>query len=416
MEEPNVPTPPIPPGQDEFQDGTDEALTVSTDDPSADYEVTLPEPPLAEEEQAPLAEGKKKKRKKSALRDWTEALLFAFIGVLILKAFIFEPFAIPSDSMDATLVAGDYIVVNKLAYGARLPMTPLSIPFSHQTIDGMPAYVEWIQIPYTRIPGYADISYNDVVVFNFPAEDLFPMNGDTTRYPIDHRTHFIKRLVGLPGDTLQIIDREVFVNNVRLELPEKVIFNYIVKLDSTRRDSIHLEKLGMLRESQQGKYLLYTLSLLPAQADSIRLLRQVISVEPELSRAGLYDEQLFPHSEKFPWNLDNYGKIVIPKKGMTVKLTVDSLPLYERVIVSYEHNRIDIKGDSIFINGKLADSYTFKMNYYFMMGDNRHYSMDSRYWGFVPEDHIVGRASMILFSYDKKNGHMRWDRSFESIH
>lgn len=416
MEEPNVPAPPIPSGKDEFQDGTDEALTVFTDDPSADYEVALPEPISIEEEKAPLAARKKKKRKKSALRDWTEALLFAFIGVLILKAFIFEPFAIPSDSMDATLVAGDYIVVNKLAYGARLPMTPLSIPFSHQTIDGMPAYVEWIKIPYTRIPGYADISYNDVVVFNFPAEDLFPMNGDTTRYPIDHRTHFIKRLVGLPGDTLQIIDREVFVNKVQLALPEKVIFNYVIKMDSTRRDSIHLEKLGMLRESQQGKYLLYTVSLLPAQADSIRLLRQVISVEPELSRAGLYDEQLFPHSEKFPWNLDNYGKIVIPKKGMTVKLTVDSLPLYERVIVSYEHNRIDVKGDSIFLNGKPANSYTFKMNYYFVMGDNRHYSMDSRYWGFVPEDHIVGRASMILFSYDKKNAKMRWGRSFESIH
>jgi signal peptidase I len=416
MEENKVPQPPLPDGQDDFQEETDAVLPAASDDPSADYELDL-QSPAQEVDKAIQSDepSAKQKRKKSLLRDWTEALLFAFIGVLILKAFIFEPFAIPSDSMDGTLEAGDYIVVNKLAYGPRLPMTPLSIPFSHQTIGGSPSFVEWLKIPYTRIPGYSEYKRNDVIVFNFPAEDLFPIEGDTTRYPIDHRTHFIKRLAGLPGDTLQIIDRDVFVNGQLLELPEKALFNYIVKIDSTKRDSIHLEKLGMLRESQQGKYLLYTVTLLPDQADSLRLIRQVISVEPELSRAGLYDEQLFPHSEKFAWNLDNYGKIVVPKKGATVKLTVDSLPLYQRIIVNYEHNRVDVKGDSIFINGKLTNSYTFRMNYFFVLGDNRHYSMDSRYWGFVPEDHVVGRAAIILFSYDKKNKRMRWDRTFDGI-
>ncbi len=396
------------------------------DDPSADYEVNeslsgengvgsgenrAGSGKRGEEKEA----GEKERKKKSALRDWTEALLFAFIGVLILKTFIFEPFAIPSGSMDNTLLAGDYIVVNKLAYGARLPMTPLSVPFSHQTVAGMPAYSELLQIPYTRMPGYADIKNNDVIVFNFPAEDLFPMSGKPANYPVDHRTHFIKRCIGLPGDTIELTDREVMVNGTQLQFPKLALFNYIVKLDTTKRDSVNVAKLGMVRESRQGRFIMYTLTLLPSQADSLRLLRQVVSVEPELSRAGLYDEQLYPHSERFAWNLDNYGPVVVPKAGDTIKLTADSLPLYHRIIVNYEHNRIDVKNDSVFINGKYTTTYTFTMNYYFVMGDNRHFSMDSRYWGFVPEDHIVGKATMILFSYDKKNGNVRWDRCFESI-
>lgn len=399
---------------DEFQEET-ENLVPLNDDPSADYEISLPaetEKPAEETAGNPAP----KKKKKSALRDWAEALLFAFIGVLILKALVFEPFAIPSDSMDNTLLAGDYIVVNKLAYGARLPITPFSIPFSHQTIgDSFPAYSDWWQVPYTRIPGYSDIKRNDVLVFNFPAEDLFPMNGKARVFPVDHRTHFIKRLVALPGDTLEIIDREVFVNSAALPFPAKVMFNYVIKIDQLKKDSVKLDGLGMIRESEQGKYVLYTVTLQKEQADSLRLIPQIVSVDPELTRKGLYDEQLFPHSEKFPWNLDNYGKMVVPKKGVTVPLTPDSLALYQRIIVNYEHNTITVKNDSIFINGKYANSYTFQLNYYFVMGDNRHYSMDSRYWGFVPEDHIVGRASAILFSYDKKNGKIRWDRCFESI-
>ncbi|HEU4716255.1 MAG TPA: signal peptidase I, partial [Bacteroidia bacterium] len=235
-------------------------------------------------------------------------------------------------------------------------------------------------------------------------------------YPVDHRTHFVKRCVALPGDTLQIIDHEVYINGVLLPMPQKVQLNYTVKTDTANFKKLHLEKLGLMREGREGKYEMLTMTLTQRQADSLRLVKEIISVDADISRAGLYDEQLFPHSESFPWNLDNYGPVVIPKKGTTVKLTVDSLPIYERIIVNYEHNTMSVKNDSIFVNGKYTTSYTFRMNYFFMMGDNREYSMDSRYWGFVPEDHIVGRAVMILFSYDRKNGHVRWDRCFENIH
>lgn len=395
---------------------TGDMLGDGNDDPSADYEIAAPEVIKPEEETAQEENSPKKKKRKSPIREWFEALAFAFIGVIFVKAFIFEPFAIPSDSMDNTLLAGDYIVVNKLAYGARTPMTPLSVPFSHQTIGSRSAYLEWWNWGYHRVPGYSDIKTNDVLVFNFPAEDLFPLTGKPKNFPIDHRTHFIKRCVGLPGDTLKITDREVFINGKAIPFPEEVVFNFVIKIDSTKRDSVKLEKLGMLRESQQGKYFLYTVSLLPRQADSLRLIKQIISVDPELTRTGLFDEQIFPHAQKFPWNLDNYGLVVIPKEGVTVKLTVDSLPLYERIIVNYEHNVIDVRNDSIFINKAYAKEYTFKLNYYFVMGDNRHYSMDSRYWGFVPEDHIVGKATMVLFSYNKAGGHVRWSRCFKSIH
>ncbi|MDQ3110498.1 MAG: signal peptidase I [Bacteroidota bacterium] len=406
MEEENFPN-------DDISDNPD-ILADGNDDPSADYEITqeIIAPAESEKQQDPLPE---KKKRKTPVREWFEALAFAFIGVLLVKALIFEPFAIPSDSMDNTLLAGDYIVVNKLAYGARLPVTPLSIPFSHQTVGGIPAYLEWWNWGYNRVPGYSEIKNNDVLVFNFPAEDLFPLTGKPKNYPVDHRTHFIKRCVGLPGDTFKITDREIFINRKALPFPQDVVFNFVVKIDSAKRDSVKLEKLGMLRESQQGKYFLYTLTLLPAQADSLRLIKQIISVDPELTRTGLFDEQVFPHTQKFPWNLDNFGMIVIPKEGATVKLTADSLPLYERIIVNYEHNVIDVRNDSIFINKAYATEYTFKQNYYFVMGDNRHYSMDSRYWGFVPENHIVGKATMILFSYDKVAGKVRWGRCFESI-
>lgn len=403
----------------------DEEAQSFADDPSADYE--LSEENLTKdsiyasdrqsEENALPVNRKSILRKKTIIREWLEALIFAFFGVLLLKLFVFEPFAIPSDSMDRTLQTGDYIIVNKLAYGARFPMTPLSLPFSHQTIGstGIRAYLDWWKLGYHRFPGYSEVKRNDVIVFNFPAEDLFALNGHAQEYPVDHRTYFIKRIVAIPGDSLLIRDREIYINNRSEAAPQHAQFNYIIKIDSSRADSINLISLGLLRESRQGKFRFYTVALLPQQADSLRKRKDILAVDPELSKAGSYDEQLFPHVEALPWNLDNYGPILIPKAGDSIVLTAENLPLYERIVVTYENNKLELRGDSLFINDRHDSLYVFKMNYYFVMGDNRHYSMDSRYWGFVPEDHIVGRATLILFSYDRKNSAIRWGRSFSSI-
>ncbi|GAB4134063.1 MAG: hypothetical protein Fur0041_06820 [Bacteroidia bacterium] len=383
--------------------------------PDATENTGHPDLPFQENETQQEEQLTLKKKKRSLLREWTEALLFAFFGVLILKIFIAEPFAIPSDSMEGTLKAGDYVIVNKLAYGARVPMTPLTVPFTHQTAFGMKSYVTWWTIPYLRIPGFADIERNDVIVFNFPAEDQFPISGHEHEYPIDHRTHFIKRCVAVPGDTIAVKDKDIYINGKALQIPSTLKFNYIVKIDTIQRDSISFDRFGIVRESFQGPFALYTVNLNQLQADSLRLIKKIVSVEPEISRSGSYEEQVFPHSDDFPWNLDNFGPLLVPAKGSTIPLSVDSLPLWERIIVHYEHKQIDVRNDSIFINGVYSKTYTFEMNYYFVMGDNRHYSMDSRYWGFVPEDHIVGRAGMILFSVNRQTGSIRGDRWFKSI-
>lgn len=386
---------------------------VSADDPSADYELPEkqePVTPAAEETPEEPA-----KKKKSHVREWIEAVVVAFFGVIILKAIVFEPFAIPSDSMSGTLMAGDYVVVNKLRFGARMPITPLTIPFTHQTIFGAQSYSDIWQLPYMRIPGYAEIERNDVIVFNFPAEDEFPMDGRLNEYPTDHKTHFIKRCIAIPGDSITIKDKVVYINGEELAAPAKSVFNFVIKADTSKKDSLDFKKYGMVRESQQGKYAYYTITLRQSTADSLKLNPNIISVEPELSPSGSYDETVFPHEEKLSWNLDNFGPLVVPKEGMTITLHPDSLSLWERIIVNYEHNELSVNGDSVYINGKYARTYTFQMNYYFVMGDNRHFSMDSRYWGFVPEDHIVGVATTILFSYDRNAGSVRWDRLFEGI-
>lgn len=363
----------------------------------------------------PEETGKKKKRKKSLLREWGEAIGIAFIVLLICRLLFFETFAIPSGSMDNTLLAGDYIVVNKLAYGPRMPMTPLSIPFAHQRIGSMKAYLGWIAFPYARIPGYADITYNDVLVFNFPAEDQFPLEGEPEVYPVDHRSHFVKRCVALPGDTFEIRNSDVYVNRRKLLPPDQALFEYKITVDTMMRDSALLRRLGMVQESRQTKNWIYTVYLRPQTADSIRQLKNIIGVEAILAQPATYDQSIFPNDELFAWNLDQYGPVVLPREGMTVPLSVDSLPLYQRIIVDYEHNVLKVQGDSIYINDQLVTSYTFKMNYYFVLGDNRHNSFDSRIWGFVPEDHIVGRAAFILYSRDRVNSRSRWDRMFESI-
>jgi signal peptidase I len=328
-------------------------------------------------------------------KEWMPSIFWAFIAWLCLRTFFFEAFNIPSGSMRSTLLQGDYIVVNKLAYGPRLPITPLSLPFAHQKF-----YLDWFHLPYLRIPGYSSVQRNDVVVFNYPMD---------AQFPIDHREHYIKRCIALPGDTLEVDSTQVYVNGKRAQDPEGMQLLYAVNTDTSGIDSNMVRQMGIEWATympMKGHYYLY---MSPALADSLRGKKNISSVILNVHKRGFYDPDIFPHDTTYKWNVDFYGPIVVPKKGDSVKLSSKNINLYKRIISVYENNKVLALGDSILINGKRAQYYTFKMNYYFMMGDNRHESLDSRFWGFVPEDHIVGRASFILFSSNKEPGRTgRW--------
>jgi signal peptidase I len=347
------------------------------------------------------------KRRKSRVREWTEALLFAFIAVMIFRTFLFEAYTIPSSSMEKSLLKGDYILVSKLHYGGRVPMTVLSIPFFHQKLtDHLNSFLDWIEIPYLRLPGFSHIRCGDIVVFNTPQE---------LDYPTDQRTYYIKRCLGTPGDTFEIRKAETRINGQVIAIPPESESEYIVKTDSTPLQVKKLEELQVtdVRSTPMPGH--YLLELTPSAADSIRRWKNVVSVLPNAPKKEQRDEDLFPNCKSFGWNLDHFGPICIPKKGMTITLNIDSLPLYQKIITIYEQHTLVTRNDSIFIDNIYSKHYTFKLNYYFMLGDNRHYSLDSRYWGFVPEDHIVGKAVLILASVDKENKHWRWNRLFKSV-
>jgi signal peptidase I len=366
--------------------------------------------PLTEPSASPGSAGSNNapaKKKKSRVREWTEAVLFAFLAVLIFRLFFFEAFTIPSSSMEKTLLRGDYILVSKLHYGARIPNTPLSIPFFHQHLSAkIKSYLDWITLPYLRCPGFSKVHPNDVVVFNTPEEH---------DYPVDQRTYYIKRCVGTPGDTFEIRGSEVYVNRTKLDIPAEAQTEYVVKTDSAGLDSAKLKQLHVNDVHSvhvKGNYLV---ELSPSARDSVLTWPHVLTVRINMPKKDQKDESLFPGGNAFPWNLDYFGPLVVPHKGQVVHLSVDSLPLYEKIISFYEHNNIRVSHDSIFLNNAYATTYTFKLNYYFMMGDNRHYSFDSRYWGFVPEDHLVGKAVLILASVDRSDKSWRWNRLFKRI-
>jgi signal peptidase I len=336
-------------------------------------------------------------KKRKVIWEWLKAILFAVITIILFRTFFFEAYTIPSASMEKSLLSGDYILVNKLSYGTRFPNTPLSLPFAHQRFpftEDKKSYSEWIKFPYFRLFGSPKIEHGDVVVFNWPMDD---------EYPVDQRTFYIKRCVGIAGDTLEIREGQVYINGEYLDKPEKLQFNYKVTMDI---DSINrFDSASVLNTNEGGKMhdqgeFWYTLST----DDINKLLKEphIVKIEPLLEKKGAYSDYMFPENEHFLWNVDYFGPVYVPKAGDSVKLTVDSLPLYERIICNYEKNEMRVQHDSIFINNKYTTHYKFKMNYFFMMGDNRHNSADSRFWGFVPEDHIVGKTVMILMSIDRK--------------
>ncbi len=351
-------------------------------------------------------------KKTSTIKEWTKAILFAFFTVLIFRTFFFEAFTIPSASMEKTLLTGDYILVSKLSYGPRLPITPLSLPFVHQHFpftENTNSYIDWIKIPYLRLLGSPKVKHNDIVVFNYPMDE---------GHPVDQQIYYIKRCVGLSGDTLELRNGQVYINGKYNDVDEKLQFNYKVLLDTDTLNPDTLKKAGITeggRMRNKGEYW-FTLNI--DNVEKIKKAPHVISAKPLLDKKGTYCDYLFPENDHFLWNVDFFGPIYIPKAGDSVKLTIDSLPLYERIISVYEKNELRVSNDSIFINNKYCTHYTFKMNYFFMMGDNRHNSADSRFWGFLPEDHIVGKTVMVLMSIDKSDAgkSIRWDRWFKLVH
>ncbi|MDQ3048427.1 MAG: signal peptidase I [Bacteroidota bacterium] len=349
--------------------------------------------------------------KQTILKEWGKAILFAFVTIILFRIFFFEAFTIPSASMEQSLLTGDYILVSKLSYGPRVPSTPLAIPFVHQRMpfsETGNSYLDWIKIPYLRLFGPPDIDHGDVVVFHFPIED---------EHPVDQRTFYIKRCVGLAGDTIEIRQGQVYINGVYKDHPDKLQYDYKVLTDTDTIDSEALNQVGIAQGGRMKKGEFW-FALTQEKLEAIKKIPNVKDIQPLLEKKGSYSDYMFPENEHFLWNVDFFGPLYIPKAGDSVKLSADSLPLYERIIRVYEENDLRVSKDSIFINGKLATHYTFKMNYFFMMGDNRHLSADSRFWGFLPEDHVVGKTVLVLMSVDKKEEEtsIRWDRWFKRVH
>lgn len=361
------------------------------------------------------------KKKKGFVREWVDAIVFAVIAATIIRLFLIEAYTIPTSSMEKSLLIGDFLFVSKVSYGPRTPITPLAFPFAHHTIPvfNTKAYLEWIKLPYFRLPGFGKVENNDVVVFNYPMEGF---------RPVDKRENYIKRCVAIPGDELQVKNGELFINGELADKPEDMQHSYNVKTNGTGFNKRVLRKLDITEGGRVSNAGDFRLTMTDVAKEAIADLNNVEDLRAAFSEPGSYAEYIFPNSDtelqshdlkKFFWNVDNFGPITIPKKGETVQLSEDNLAIYERVIGFYEGNDLKIEENRIYINGIESDSYTFKMDYYFMMGDNRHNSADSRFWGFVPEDHIVGKAVFIWLSIDQNATsffeRIRWNRLFNLI-
>lgn len=356
------------------------------------------------------------KLEKSKNREWAEAIIFAVVAATLIRWLVLEPFTIPTPSMEKSLLVGDFLFVSKFHYGARTPKTIVQFPLTHQTIWGtnIPSYISWPAIPQVRLPGLAEPQRNDVVVFNWP---------DEKQHPSDLKTNYIKRAVAVAGDTLQIKNREVYVNGVKQEYPAGVQFTYQVQLTPQMNQQQYKELLEVTGISEEeaktktffdGERTRMFIDMTPEKKAQTEKL-------PYISAISILEkgEVAFPFNRKFQWTEDNFGPLYIPKKGEKITVNEGNLILYETVLKEYEGlEDVKIEGGKLYINGKQTDEYTFKQNYYFMMGDNRNNSWDSRYWGFVPEDHVVGKAAFIWLSLDKDAPFykiVRWERLFDAI-
>lgn len=407
------------------------------------------------------------KEKKGFAREWVDAIIFAVVAATIIRVFFIEAFTIPTPSMEKSMLVGDYLFVSKVSYGARSPMTPIAFPFAHHTMPffNTKSYVEWQKLPYFRLPGLGEVERFDATVFNYPEGDTVVTNYQNQSYyqlvrdhgrknvwnenykiqqeingqqgflpmgeilvrPIDKRENYIKRCIGLPGETIEIVDRNVLIDKTAIETPEKAQYLHDVYTSSALNARMMKSQFDInadaMFEIQQGKhYLIFMSEDVAAAVEKFKNVEtvQVRNQEKDDESPGGKINQIFPNHPDYDWTVDNFGPLWIPNEGATIDLTPENLPLYRRAIDLYEDNDLEVRDGKIYINGEESTSYTFKQDYYFMMGDNRHNSADSRMWGFVPQDHIVGKAVLVWFSKDPSAGNglfkgIRWNRVFSLV-
>jgi len=422
------------------------------------------------------------------IKNWVDPIIFAVIAASIIRGYFIEAFTIPTSSLEKSLLVGDFLFVNKFAYGPKIPQTPLSFPFAHHTLplsETKKSYLEWIKLPYFRLPGFGSVKNNQIVVFNYPDGDTVALGyqnmsyyqlvryfghqsmnnpnfappqlgglkvGKITSRPVDKRDHYVKRCVGIAGDTFEIRNGSVFINEKMQAMPENAQHFYYVKtvghpFSETRVNpetgnpetipspkildelDINYPEVGIMAESADSA--VYRLNMPVKTAKTVRGMPGVISVKILNEDKGVYSPSIFPHKETYPWNNDNFGPLLIPKAGMTVPVDTHNVCLYEKVMNTYDDgiHQVTTQGAQVLYDGKPISTYTFKQDYYFMMGDNRHNSADSRSWGLVPYDHIVGSPFFVWFSMkyaennpvsgkftlgsffkNSKEGKFRWER------
>lgn len=351
--------------------------------------------------------------------DTVSSLLFAVVVATIVHTYVMQPYTIPTSSLEKTLLVGDFLFVSKFHYGARTPMTTVALPMIHDSIPltESKSYLKKPLLPYFRLPGFEEPEKNDIVVFNWPVDTIGFRNykAGVVKKPIDKKSNYVKRCVGRPGDTLSIKNGLVYIDGKELVLSDraKPQYSYMVTTDgSMLNDAYLINQLNITDPYRRVNETTYFFrSLTQESAEALRNNTGIVSVDKYEFENG--DTTIFPYT-KPNWNVDNMGPIYIPQEGKTVTLNSETLPFYKMIITDYEDNELKVNGDEIRINGEVVDSYTFKQNYYWMMGDNRHNSEDSRFWGYVPEDHIVGKPVLVWMSLDA-NGKPRWDRFFITV-
>lgn len=404
---------------------------------------------------------KDKKGPVRTIMSWLDAIIYALVLVYMIFIFIGQNYKIPSSSLEKSLLVGDYLWVNKFVYGPRVPQTPIHFPLAHHTMPviGGKSYIDAVQLPYKRLKGLRDIEAGDIVVFNFPQGDTVcekiqnpdyyqicyslrqkgiddpkayiesnpEMFGKLLVRPVDRRENYVKRCVGLPGQRLKIVNDSIFIDGKLFHDAENVQFNYIIPVSAPISDE-RWQEIGVRKDDHGTEpfsldvagFKFYNVPLTADMKAKVEKWSEVNGPLRRESESGLYDlGGVFPLGANYGWTRPDMGEFWIPQKGKTLKLTLGNLPIYRRAIETYEGNKVEVKDGKIFINGQQSDYYTFKYDYYWMMGDNRDRSLDSRYWGFVPEDHIVGTPMFVIASFDEErglfDGKIRFDRILKRV-